>query len=76
MGDLCALSATVTRLRERLSVPANVLDHNIPMNCAIRAGLPRTPKGELHHFVGADGCHINKMMQLNGNSAPIVRIRG
>jgi FkbM family methyltransferase len=27
-------------LRERLSVPANVLDHYIPMNCAIRAGLP------------------------------------
>jgi FkbM family methyltransferase len=26
-------------LRERLSVPANVLDHYIPMNCAIRAGL-------------------------------------
>jgi hypothetical protein len=23
-----------------LSGPANVLDHYIPMNCAIRAGLP------------------------------------
>ncbi|MBG6089079.1 FkbM family methyltransferase [Actinomadura viridis] len=27
-------------LRERLSVPANVLDHYIPYACAVRAGLP------------------------------------